>query len=85
MRQVARARSASRSTCRRKDFRNRDVVDKVRDALASSGLAPHRLEIEVTETALLDDKSQTRAIYRGAEGNSACASRSTISAPAIPA
>ncbi|MEP9372453.1 EAL domain-containing protein [Mesorhizobium sp. KR1-2] len=43
-----------------KDFRRRDVVDKVRDALAHSGLAPWRLEIEVTETALLDDKSQTR-------------------------
>ncbi|MGX5848780.1 putative bifunctional diguanylate cyclase/phosphodiesterase [Mesorhizobium sp. PL10] len=43
-----------------KDFRNRDVVQKVRDALASSGLAARRLEIEVTETALLDDKSLTR-------------------------
>jgi len=43
-----------------KDFRNRDVVDKVQRALASAGLAPHRLEIEVTETALLDDKSLTR-------------------------
>ncbi len=43
-----------------KDFRKRDVVEKVRGALVASGLAPHRLEIEVTETALLDDKSQTR-------------------------
>ncbi len=43
-----------------KDFRNRDVVEKVCAALASSGLAAQRLEIEVTETALLDDKSQTR-------------------------
>ena len=43
-----------------KDFRNRDVVDKVRAALAKSGLAANRLEIEVTETALLDDKSLTR-------------------------
>ena len=43
-----------------KDFRNRDIVEKVRDALAKSGLAAHRLEIEVTETALLDDKSLTR-------------------------
>ena len=43
-----------------KDFRSRDVIEKVRQALASSGLAPHRLEIEVTETALLDDKSLTR-------------------------
>ena len=45
-----------------KDFRNRDVVGKVRDALAQSGLAAHRLEIEVTETALLDDKSLTREL-----------------------
>jgi predicted signal transduction protein with EAL and GGDEF domain len=43
-----------------KDFRGRAVVERVRDALAASGLAPHRLEIEVTETALLDDKSMTR-------------------------
>ena len=43
-----------------KDFRKRDVVEKVRSALVASGLAPHRLEIEVTETALLDDKSLTR-------------------------
>jgi predicted signal transduction protein with EAL and GGDEF domain len=43
-----------------KDFRSRSVVEKVRNALTTSGLEPHRLEIEVTETALLDDKSQTR-------------------------
>jgi diguanylate cyclase (GGDEF)-like protein len=45
-----------------KDFRNREIVGKVRAALAQSGLAAHRLEIEVTETALLDDKSQTREL-----------------------
>ena len=45
-----------------KDFRNRDIVTKVRGALAESGLAAHRLEIEVTETALLDDKSLTREL-----------------------
>ncbi|TIP26952.1 MAG: EAL domain-containing protein [Mesorhizobium sp.] len=43
-----------------KDFRSRDVIQKVSDALAGSGLAAGRLEIEVTETALLDDKSLTR-------------------------
>ena len=43
-----------------KDFRSRDVIQKVRDALVGSGLAAGRLEIEVTETALLDDKSLTR-------------------------
>jgi diguanylate cyclase (GGDEF)-like protein len=43
-----------------KDFRSREVVEKVAAALATAGLAPHRLEIEVTETVLLDDKSHTR-------------------------
>ncbi len=47
-----------------KDFRNQEIVQRVRDALANSGLAPHRLEIEVTETALLDDKSQTSRYIR---------------------
>lgn len=42
------------------DFRNRDVVGRVQGALATASLAPHRLEIEVTETALLDDKASTR-------------------------
>ncbi|MBX3578842.1 MAG: EAL domain-containing protein [Rhizobiaceae bacterium] len=45
-----------------KDFRSAGIVDKVREALDASGLAPHRLEIELTETALLDDKSLTREI-----------------------
>jgi EAL domain-containing protein (putative c-di-GMP-specific phosphodiesterase class I) len=43
-----------------KDFHTRDIVEKVKRVLDQSGLAPHRLEIEVTETALLDDKSSTR-------------------------
>jgi len=43
-----------------KDFHSHDIVDKVKSALQVAGLAPHRLEIEVTETALLDDKSSTR-------------------------
>ncbi|WP_274425924.1 putative bifunctional diguanylate cyclase/phosphodiesterase [Chelativorans sp. YIM 93263] len=42
-----------------KDFYNGSVVDKVREALSNAGLAPHRLEIEVTETALLDDRTST--------------------------
>jgi diguanylate cyclase (GGDEF)-like protein len=51
-----------------KDFRNRGVVEKVRTALAQSGLAAHRLEIEVTETALLDDKSYTRELIEELKG-----------------
>ncbi|MCO5145470.1 MAG: EAL domain-containing protein [Aquamicrobium sp.] len=43
-----------------KDFRNDDIIDRVRESLAASGLDPARLEIEVTETALLDDTTQMR-------------------------
>jgi diguanylate cyclase (GGDEF)-like protein len=43
-----------------RDFRSRNIVEQVRVALQTSGLAPRRLEIEVTETALLDDKALTR-------------------------
>ena len=39
-----------------RDFRDADVTQMVSNALASSGLAPHRLEIEVTETALIDER-----------------------------
>lgn len=45
-----------------KDFRNSNVIAAVNEALAQSGLAPDRMEIEVTETALLDDKSSTRKL-----------------------
>jgi diguanylate cyclase (GGDEF)-like protein len=44
------------------DFRNRNIVETVKRTLARSGLAPQRLEIEVTETALLDDKATTRIL-----------------------
>ena len=43
-----------------KDFRNNDIVARVRESLDASGLDPARLEIEVTETALLDDTTQMR-------------------------
>ena len=39
----------------------RDLTARVRAALADSGLAPHRLELEVTETALLHDTSAALA------------------------
>jgi diguanylate cyclase (GGDEF)-like protein len=39
-----------------RDFRNADVVEMVESALRGSRLAPHRLEIEVTETALIEEK-----------------------------
>lgn len=42
------------------DFRNPNIVKMVCAALENSGLAAERLEIEVTETAVLDDRSRTR-------------------------
>jgi diguanylate cyclase (GGDEF)-like protein len=42
-------------------FRRGDVVAVVRHALAASGLPPERLEIEITESALLEDTETTRA------------------------
>lgn len=42
------------------DFRNPNVVKMVCHALEKSGLDPARLEVEVTETAVLDDRSRTR-------------------------
>jgi len=40
-------------------FRNRGLVDTVSRALAQSGLAPSRLELEITESALLQDNDIT--------------------------
>jgi diguanylate cyclase (GGDEF)-like protein/PAS domain S-box-containing protein len=45
-------------------FRARGLVAKVTSALAAAGLAPDRLELEVTETALLDDDEATVATLR---------------------
>jgi diguanylate cyclase (GGDEF)-like protein len=40
-------------------FRNRNLVETVFSALAASGLPPHRLELEVTESVLLQNNEQT--------------------------
>jgi len=45
-------------------FRNRSLVAVVMDALARSGLPPARLELEITESALLADNSQTVDMLR---------------------
>jgi diguanylate cyclase (GGDEF)-like protein len=44
------------------DFRMSDVSAMVRKALADSGLPANRLEVEVTEGAILDDQSATSAV-----------------------
>jgi diguanylate cyclase (GGDEF)-like protein len=42
-------------------FKSHGLVEMVRQALQTSGLAPHRLEIEITETILLNDTDDTLA------------------------
>jgi predicted signal transduction protein with EAL and GGDEF domain len=44
-----------------RDFRAGDVEAMVKDALALSGLPPHRLEIEVTETAVIEEREAAYA------------------------
>jgi EAL domain-containing protein (putative c-di-GMP-specific phosphodiesterase class I) len=46
-------------------FRNPGLVNVVVNALVASGLAPERLELEITETALLEDSEATLTmLYR---------------------
>lgn len=45
-----------------RDFRNADVEGMVTEALKTSGLDPSRLEIEVTETALIEEKEAATKI-----------------------
>ncbi|HEY9011252.1 MAG TPA: EAL domain-containing protein [Devosia sp.] len=53
-----------------RDFRQADVHQMVANALKSSGLEPRRLEVEVTETALIEEKEAATRILSGlaAEG-----------------
>ena len=44
------------------DFRMADVSAMVHEALANSGLQPRRLEVEVTEGAILDDQNATSKV-----------------------
>ena len=45
-----------------RDFRDADVAEMVTAAIKSSGLEPHRLEIEVTETALIEEREAATTI-----------------------
>ncbi len=42
-------------------FRSSDIIELVDEALASSGLAPERLELEITESALIEDHDGAQA------------------------
>jgi EAL domain-containing protein (putative c-di-GMP-specific phosphodiesterase class I) len=42
---------------------NSDLVDQVREILKTSGLDPHRFELEVTEDVLIKDFDQTASMF----------------------
>jgi diguanylate cyclase (GGDEF)-like protein len=45
-----------------RDFRSGDIPAMVAEALSASGLEPHRLELEVTETALIEERGAATSI-----------------------
>jgi EAL domain-containing protein (putative c-di-GMP-specific phosphodiesterase class I) len=45
-------------------LKSRGLMQAVMGALAASGLAPQRLELEITESVLLNDSEATRAVLR---------------------
>jgi diguanylate cyclase (GGDEF)-like protein/PAS domain S-box-containing protein len=45
-------------------FKNKNLVQAVFSAIANSGLSPSRLELEITETVLLQDTEATLAVLR---------------------
>ena len=49
-------------------FRGKGLVQTVTNALAASGLAPRRLEVEITETVLLERTDETLAILNQLHG-----------------
>lgn len=49
-------------------FKARDLVGTVRAALQDSGLAPDRLELEITETVMLEDTAATLATLHELRG-----------------
>lgn len=46
------------------DLRNHDIVDVVMDALKSAGLPAERLQVEVTESAFVQDAGKAKAILK---------------------
>lgn len=64
-------------------FMTKDFVGIVRDTMRATGIKPSRLELEVTETAMMQDRDRAAAILKNLP-KWASPLPSTISAPAIP-
>ena len=66
------------------ELRDKDFAAGVRAALTETGLSPCGLELELTETFLIQDSKSIATVLRPLE-TSACGSRWMTSAPAIRA
>jgi EAL domain-containing protein (putative c-di-GMP-specific phosphodiesterase class I) len=66
------------------DFRQRNFVANLTAILEHTGLAPGLLELEITESMLMQNVEDTFVTLRGIKAW-ACGCPSTISAPVIPA
>ncbi|MBX9815501.1 MAG: diguanylate cyclase [Proteobacteria bacterium SG_bin5] len=49
-------------------FANRQLPSIVANAIAKAGIAPHRLELEITESVFLGDGAQTDAMFKALKG-----------------
>ena len=67
-----------------RQFREKNWIARVVDALRESGLEAKYLELELTESLIMQDVDQAVATMKELQ-RLASSSRSTISAPAIPA
>ena len=67
-----------------RQFMHKGLVAAIGDVVADTGIDPSLLEFEITETALMQHGEHTLE-FCGRSMAWACACRSTISAPAIPA
>ena len=65
---TGRRMSASRSIFRRCSSRIRNLVSTVKEALKASGLPAHRLELEITESVLLQNSEATLAVLHELRG-----------------
>ncbi|MHB1581020.1 MAG: putative bifunctional diguanylate cyclase/phosphodiesterase [Acidithiobacillus sp.] len=50
------------------EFRGKDFIENIRATLAETGLAPHLLELEMTETVLMSDSVSTNSVLNALVG-----------------
>src|SRR3546814_18366445 len=65
----------SSDVCSSDLFANEDLPKIVASALATTGLAPDRLELEITESVLLGDSNETERMFKALKGQIGRASR----------